>query len=60
MPIAPITGKLRKQFWLDIGCAFGLGISAGYAYWYGSHLKQLDRQETYYVRLEKQRAAASA
>ena len=33
MPIAPITGKLRKQFWLDIGCAFGLGISAGYAYW---------------------------
>lgn len=33
MAIAPITGKLRKQFWLDIGCAFGLGISAGYAYW---------------------------
>jgi len=33
MPIAPITGKLRKRFWLDLGCAFGLGVSAGYAYW---------------------------
>lgn len=33
MAIAPITGKLRKQFWLDVGCAFGLGIAAGYAYW---------------------------
>jgi len=33
MPIAPITGKLRKRFWLDVGCAMGLGVSAGYAYW---------------------------
>ncbi|KAF8347871.1 cytochrome-c oxidase subunit VIIa [Amanita rubescens] len=59
MPIAPITGKLRKQFWLDVGLAFSLGISSGYAYWYGSHLKSLERQESYYVNLEKQRVAAS-
>ncbi|KIL69282.1 hypothetical protein M378DRAFT_157534 [Amanita muscaria Koide BX008] len=39
MPIAPITGKLRKHFWLDLGVGFSLGISAGYAYWYGIHLK---------------------
>jgi len=33
MPIAPITGKLRKRLWLDISCALGLGIASGYAYW---------------------------
>lgn len=33
MPIAPITGKLRKRFWLDISTALGLGVSAGYAFW---------------------------
>ena len=31
--IAPITGKLRKRFWLDITMALGLGTSAGYAFW---------------------------
>jgi len=33
MPIAPITGKLRKRLWLDLSCAMGLGISSAYAYW---------------------------
>ncbi|KAF9038456.1 cytochrome-c oxidase subunit VIIa [Panaeolus papilionaceus] len=59
MPIAPITGKLRKRFWLDIGCAFGLGVSAGYAYWYGIHLKAVETQENYYIKLEKERARAA-
>lgn len=36
--IAPITGKLRKRFWLDVGCAFGLSISAAYAYWCVIHV----------------------
>ncbi|KAF8634575.1 hypothetical protein AX17_004165 [Amanita inopinata Kibby_2008] len=60
MPIAPITGKLRKHFWIDIGCAASLGISAAYAYWYGIHLKNLERHENYYIKLERERAAASA
>ncbi|KAF8630149.1 hypothetical protein AX15_003100 [Amanita polypyramis BW_CC] len=60
MPIAPITGKLRKRFWLDVGCALSLGVSGAYAYWYGIHLKNLERQESYYLKLEKVRAAASA
>ena len=34
MAIAPITGKLRKRFWLDLSVALGLGVSAGYAFWY--------------------------
>jgi len=58
MAIAPITGKLRKKFWLDIGCALGLGIGAGYAYWYGIHLKALERQENYYLKLEREKLKA--
>lgn len=33
MPIAPIVGKLRKRFFIDLTCSLGLGISGGYAYW---------------------------
>lgn len=33
MPIAPITGMLRKRFWLDITTGLGLGLSAGAAFW---------------------------
>ncbi|KAH0836744.1 hypothetical protein J3R83DRAFT_8479, partial [Lanmaoa asiatica] len=33
MPIAPITGKLRKAFWRDVSLSLGLGIGAGYAFW---------------------------
>ncbi|TDL23591.1 cytochrome-c oxidase subunit VIIa, partial [Rickenella mellea] len=55
MPIAPITGKLRKRLWLDLSIALGLGVSAGYAYWYGYHLKHVQRQEEFYLKYEKQR-----
>ena len=34
MPIAPITGKLRKRLLLDLSTALGFGVAAGYAYWY--------------------------
>ena len=34
MAIAPITGKLRKRFWVDLTTALGLGVGAGYAYWF--------------------------
>lgn len=34
MPIAPITGRLRKGLWRDISVALGLGIGAGYVFWY--------------------------
>ncbi|KAH0582702.1 Cytochrome c oxidase subunit 7A [Termitomyces sp. J132] len=60
MAIAPITGMLRKRFWTDITCSLGLGTAAGYAYWYGYHLKALERQENFYIKLERERAAAAA
>ncbi|KAH9913929.1 cytochrome-c oxidase subunit VIIa [Fomitopsis serialis] len=53
MPIAPITGKLRKRFWLDLSVSLGMGISAGYAFWYGVHLKTVQKQEEFYLRLER-------
>jgi len=59
MAIAPITGMLRKRFWVDISCALGIGTAVGYYYWYDVHLKALERQENYYVKLERQKAAAS-
>ncbi len=33
MPIAPITGKLRRRLITDLSVAFGLGISGAYAFW---------------------------
>lgn len=33
MPIAPITGKLRKRLWLDLSTALGLGTAGGYYFW---------------------------
>ncbi|KAI0343004.1 cytochrome-c oxidase subunit VIIa [Trametopsis cervina] len=53
MAIAPITGKLRKRFWLDLTTALGTGVAAGYAYWYGIHLKHVQKQEEFYLKLER-------
>ncbi|KAH9967239.1 COX7A, subunit VIIa of cytochrome c oxidase [Russula dissimulans] len=57
MPFAPITGKLRKRFWLDMSCALGLGISGAYAYW-SVFFKSLQRQEEFYLKLERQKQEA--
>ena len=34
MPIAPISGTLRKQFFVHLSLALGLGTAGGYAFWY--------------------------
>ncbi|EJD07707.1 uncharacterized protein FOMMEDRAFT_150249 [Fomitiporia mediterranea MF3/22] len=56
MPVAPITGTLRKQFFTTLSLALGLGTAAGYGFWYGVHLPSVKRQEEFYLKLEKQRA----
>lgn len=33
MPIAPITGRLRKRLWLDLSVALGLGVASAYGFW---------------------------
>lgn len=60
MPIAPITGMLRKRLWLDLSVGLGLGVTAAYGFWYGIHLKSLQRQEEYYLRLERSRVQEAA
>ena len=55
MAIAPITGKLRKTLITDIAIAFGLGISGGYAYWYGVHLPSVQQRDSYYAKLARER-----
>jgi len=53
MPIAPITGRLRKRLWLDLSVGLGLGVAAAYTYWYGYHLKAVQKQEEFYYKLER-------
>ncbi|KAG9098312.1 hypothetical protein FS749_004122 [Ceratobasidium sp. UAMH 11750] len=54
MAIAPITGKLRKRLILDLSAALGLGVAAGYGYWYGIHLPSVRHREQFYVKLAQQ------
>ncbi|KAJ7066543.1 cytochrome-c oxidase subunit VIIa [Mycena amicta] len=58
MPIAPITGMLRKRFWLDITTGLGLGVSGGAAFWYGYELPSRANREAFYLKLEKDKLAA--
>ncbi|KAI0033933.1 cytochrome-c oxidase [Vararia minispora EC-137] len=56
MPIAPITGKLRKRLWLDLTTSLGLGISAAYGWCFLTLTSAERRQEEYYLKLERERA----
>ncbi|EIM80391.1 cytochrome-c oxidase [Stereum hirsutum FP-91666 SS1] len=58
MPIAPITGKLRKRLWLDLSTSLGLGTACAYFFWYNVHLKRVQRQEEFYLALERKKALA--
>ncbi|KAG8949877.1 hypothetical protein FRC04_008180 [Tulasnella sp. 424] len=51
MPIAPITGKLRKRLILDISMALGLGTAGAYAYWYGYKIPSIRHREEFYRNL---------
>ncbi|KAF8916346.1 hypothetical protein CPB85DRAFT_1432355 [Mucidula mucida] len=57
MAIAPIVGKLRKRFFVDLSCAVGLGLAGGYSYWYGYHLPAMANQEAFYLKLEREKIA---
>ncbi|GAB5592572.1 hypothetical protein Unana1_07472 [Umbelopsis nana] len=52
MPIAPITGKLRKRFILDVSVALGLGFTGGYAWWNLYHIPNVQRRDAFYAKLE--------
>ncbi|KAF2249453.1 cytochrome c oxidase family protein-like protein [Trematosphaeria pertusa] len=58
MAIKPITGMLRRAVVLDISVSLGLGIAAGYAFWYGYHVPAVRHRDAFYQRIEDERARA--
>ncbi|KAJ5197756.1 cytochrome c oxidase family protein [Penicillium cinerascens] len=58
--IPPITGMLRRGLVLDLSTAFGFGTTFGYLWWYGYHLPRVRERDTFYTRLEQERAAQRA
>lgn len=47
-----VSGKLRKQLIVDLSVAFGLGITGGYAFWFGYHIPAVRKRDAYYAKLE--------
>ncbi|KAF1924590.1 uncharacterized protein M421DRAFT_424725 [Didymella exigua CBS 183.55] len=49
---------LRRQVVLDLSVAMGLGVTAGYGWWYGYHVPAVRHRDAFYQKLEDERAAA--
>ncbi|ETI24854.1 hypothetical protein G647_04224 [Cladophialophora carrionii CBS 160.54] len=47
---------LRRGLVLDLSIAGGLGTTFGYLWWYGFHLPRVRARDSFYARLEDQRA----
>lgn len=60
MPVPKIEGMLRRKLVLDISSALGLGVTFGYLWWYGVHLPRVRQRDTFYAKLEDERAKNSA
>ncbi|KAH7382186.1 cytochrome c oxidase family protein-like protein [Pyrenochaeta sp. MPI-SDFR-AT-0127] len=58
MVVKPITGMLRRQVVLDLSVAMGLGVTAGYAWWYGYHVPAVRHRDAFYQKIEDERASA--
>ncbi|KAF2202389.1 cytochrome c oxidase family protein-like protein [Delitschia confertaspora ATCC 74209] len=58
MAIKPITGMLRRTIVLDLTVALGLGMTAGYAFWYGYHVPAVRHRDAFYTKIEDERAKA--
>ncbi|KAF2655133.1 cytochrome c oxidase family protein-like protein [Lophiostoma macrostomum CBS 122681] len=58
MAVKPITGMLRRAVVLDITVAAGLGVTGGYAWWYGYHVPAVRHRDAFYQKIEDERANA--
>ncbi|KAK5168062.1 Cytochrome c oxidase subunit 7A [Saxophila tyrrhenica] len=56
--VKPITGMLRRSLVLDLATAFGLGTASGYLWWYGFHIPSIRVRDSFYGKLEDERAKA--
>lgn len=57
MPIAPITGTLKKKIITDISYGFVLGFALAGIYQFYEHRPLVQKREAYYTQLKKQREA---
>ncbi|KAF2742759.1 cytochrome c oxidase family protein-like protein [Sporormia fimetaria CBS 119925] len=59
MAIKPITGMLRRRIVLDLSVSIGLGVAAGYGWWYeGYHVPAVRHRDAFYQKIEDERARA--
>lgn len=57
MPIAPITGTLRRKIITDITVGFGVGGVMAGLYWYYEHKLLVDKRDAFYAKLKAQKEA---
>ncbi|KAI9653944.1 MAG: hypothetical protein M1831_005629 [Alyxoria varia] len=59
MPVAtkikPITGMYKRMVVTHISTSIGLGVAAGYFWWYGYHIPAVRRRDRFYAKLEEER-----
>ncbi|TQN64590.1 Cytochrome c oxidase subunit 7A, partial [Colletotrichum shisoi] len=48
----------RRNLVLDLGIALGLGFAMANVYWYGFHMPRTNARDSYYAKLEQQKAEA--
>lgn len=60
MPIAPITGTLKRKIVTDILIGFGCGFTLATGYWYYEHKPIVAKREAYYAKLKAQKEAEDA
>ncbi|CAI6333702.1 unnamed protein product [Periconia digitata] len=58
MAFKPVTGMLRRTIVLDLSVAMGLGVAGGYGWWYGYHVPAVRHRDSYYEKIENERAQA--
>ncbi|WFD35556.1 Cytochrome c oxidase subunit 7A [Malassezia cuniculi] len=51
-PIAPITGMLKKAFFVQVGTALVGGYLAGSLFWYGIHVPGVKQRDSFYAKIQ--------
>jgi len=52
-----VAGTLGKRITRDILVAFGLGVPAGYLWWYSYHVPQAKKRDAWYADYAAKKAA---
>lgn len=58
--ISPITGTLRKRIVLDILTGFAIGGAMASYWWWGFHMKVINKREAFYADLAEKKKQENA